>query len=468
MKPLFQVTMENEMDRSLTEAFTRILGRERCLTAPEDLTCYSFDLFTRAMPHMVVLPETTTEVSKILSTANAHHIPVTPRGAGTSLTGGPVPVKGGIIMAMTRMNRIIEISPDDRLVSAQSGVVTGDLQREVDKVGLFYPPNPTSADYCTIGGNVATNAGGASGVKYGVTRDYILGLTAVLADGQVVKTGGRCIKSVTGFDFKSAFCGSEGLLCVITEVIFRLLPKIKAVKTSLAYFDSVEKTASTVSEIIRNGLVPSTMELMDDGFLKAVARVYALEFPPDAGAALLIEFDGDTDTIDRQQRHVKEICLGKGALSVRSARNAAERDTLWQARKGGTAALVRNAKFLQTLDFCVPISKIACGARGLQNIAKDHGLNMVLIGHAGDGNLHPMFIYDPDDPVQQGAFDAAEKEMCRFILSINGTLSGEHGIGLEKSSFIHDELCDAEIALGEKLKKLLDPNHILNPGKCGL
>ena len=259
---------------------------------------------------------------------------------------------------MTRMDQILEISTVNRLIRVQAGVITKDLQAKANSCHLYYPPNPTSADYCTIGGNIATNAGGASGVKYGVTSDYILGLTLVLADGRILETGGKCIKSVAGFNFKRA-------------------------------------------------------------------------------------------------------------LTVTSAKNQAERDTLWQARKGGTAALVRNAKFMQTLDFCVPVSQIAPGIRGLQKITKAHDLKMVLIGHAGDGNLHPMFIYDPEDPVQKKAFKRAEDEMCHFILSISGTLSGEHGIGIEKTNNLSWELSTVEMAIGRQLKSLLDPNHILNPGKCG-
>lgn len=419
------------------------------------------------MPELVVLPETTEEVSRILSLAHMHKIPVTPRGAGTSLTGGPVPVKGGIVMAMTRMNKVLEISVEDRLAVVQAGVITGDLQQAATDHRLFYPPNPTSADYCTIGGNVATNAGGASGVKYGVTKDYLQAMTAVLADGQIIETGSRCIKSVTGFDFKSAFCGSEGLLCVITEITLRLIPKPLAVKTSLTFFKSVSHAAKTVFDIISTGLIPSTMELMDDGFLNAVSSIYGLDFPPASGAALLIEFDGYPDSITQQQDSVQSIALNHHALEFSLADSDEERETLWKARRGGTAALVRNAKFMQTLDFSVPLSQLNTGIRGIQDIAQKHSLTMVLIGHAGDGNLHPMFIYDPDDSRQKQTFLTAEKEMCRFILSINGTLSGEHGIGIEKDQFLAQELSAGEIELGKKLKTLVDPHSILNPGKCG-
>ena len=240
----------------------------------------------------------------------------------------------------------------------------------------------------------------------------------------------------------------------------------RSIQTSLAYFDTIEQAADTVALIVEKGLVPSTMELMDKGFLDAVSRVYGIEFPQKAGAGLLIEFDDPPEILPHLKAQFEQICHPR-ALTVISAKNQAERDTLWQARKGGTAALVRNAKFLQTLDFCVPVSQIAQGIRGLQKITQTHDLKMVLIGHAGDGNLHPMFIYDPEDPVQKKAFELAEEQMCRFILSISGTLSGEHGIGLEKTANLSWELSSVEMALGRQLKSLLDPNQILNPGKCG-
>ena len=459
--------MTQPISPRLISEFEAIVGTHRCLFAPEDSIAYSFDLFARCRPDLVLLPETSQEVSRIMALAHENAIPVTPRGAGTSLTGGPVPVQGGIVMAMTRMNQILEISRDNRLARVQAGVVTADLQAAVQKKGLFYPPNPTSADYCTIGGNMGTNAGGASGVKYGVTRDYVLGLTAVLADGRILKTGGQCIKSVTGFDFKHALCGSEGLMAVITEVTLRLIPAPRAVATSLAYFSDIPGAARAVAAIIQEGLVPSTMELMDDGFLTAVTQVYSLVFPKGAGAALLMELDGEPETLESQTRRLETICTEHNAIRFEQARDEAQRQTLWQARRGGTAALVRNAKFLQTLDFSVPVAAMAHAIQGIQKITETHGLNMVLIGHAGDGNLHPMFIYDPDDSTQKTAFETAEREMCTFILEMDGTLSGEHGIGLEKAAFLSHELGEVEMDLGRNLKKLLDPKGILNPGKCG-
>lgn len=454
------------LDPALIRNLKTIVGEQGCLTEPEDLRCYSFDLFARGLPEIVILPESTEQVAQVLSLAHASGIPVTPRGAGSSLTGGPVPIQGGMALGLSRMNKILEISPLDRLARVQAGVVTGDLQKAVAKQNLFYPPNPTSAAYCTLGGNVATNAGGASGVKYGVTRDYLLGLTMVLPTGRILETGGRCFKRVTGYDFTHFLCGSEGRFGVITELTVKLLPPPKRVRTLLAYYASVAMTAEAVAAIIQAGVIPSTLELMDNNFLRAVEDVYGLSYPNGAGAGLLIELDGPARTVAEQEDQVKSICCKAGALLMRTAKDESERDILWQARRGGTAALVRQSKFLQTLDFSVPISAIPQAVRSIQNVAERLGLQVVIIGHAGDGNLHPMFIFDPDDPLQREAFARAEEELSDLILSLHGTLSGEHGIGLEKARFLPHELSKVELDLSRGMKKLFDPRLIMNPGKC--
>lgn len=451
---------------TLIRELEAIVGKRCCLTATEDLRCYSYDLFARGLPEVVVLPESTKEVSRVLALARRAGVPVTPRGAATSLTGGPVPAQGGIALSLTRMHRILEISPLDRLVRAQAGVVTADLQQAVLRENLFYPPNPTSAAICTIGGNVATNAGGASGVKYGVTRDYILGLTMVLASGEVLETGSRCLKNVTGYDFTHFLCGSEGRLGVITDVTLRLTTPPASVQTLFAEYADVETAAEAVAAIIQSGVTPAVLELMDDRFLTASQRVYGLELPENTGAALLIELDGPAEAVAADSPRVNRLCEQHGALRVRRARNDGEREILWQARRGGAAALVRESKFLQTLDFAVPVSAIAPAVRRIQKTALANGLEVVIIGHAGDGNLHPMFIYDPDDPGQRQAFERVDATLCQEILSLRGTLSGEHGIGIEKATFLSRELSPAELTLSRRLKRVFDPEGILNPGKC--
>lgn len=450
----------------LAKEIRSITGPEGCLDQPEDLRCYSYDLFARGIPDLVVLPRSTEEAARVLALANAEGVAVTPRGAGSSLTGGSVPIRGGISLCLARMDRILEVAPLDRLARVQPGVVTRDFQRAMLRKGLFYPPDPASSPFCTIGGNVATNAGGPSGVKYGVTRDYLLGLTLAAPTGDVLVTGGRTIKNVTGYDFTHFLCGSEGMLGVITEITVKLLPKPEAVRTLLAIYPDTESAVEAVSRIIGNAIIPATLEIMDRNFLEAVDRLYGFGFPEGAGAALLIEVDGPEKLVVDQARAVLDLCFKSGVLTVQSAESPEEREKLWKARRSGTAALVRQSKFLVTLDFSVPISRIARAVRDVQEIGRRYRLNTVVIGHAGDGNLHPLFIYDPDDPAQAEAYAAAENELVRHILELSGTLSGEHGIGLEKAHYLGLEKSPYELQLSRRMKQAFDPKMIMNPGKC--
>jgi glycolate oxidase len=454
------------ISKALIRQIRSFIGPGGCLDQPEDLRCYSYDLFARGIPDLVVLPQTTEEVARVLGLANQEGIPVTPRGAGSSLTGGPVPIRGGISLCLARMNRIIEIAPLDRLARVQPGVVTRDFQRAVGRKGFFYPPDPASSPFCTLGGNVATNAGGPSGVKYGVTRDYLLGLTLATPSGDILVTGGRSFKNVTGYDFTHFICGSEGMLGVITEITVKLLPKPEAVRTLLAFYPDVEAAVEGVSQIIGNAIIPATLEIMDGNFLEAVDRLYGFGFPEGAGAALLIEVDGPELLVELQARAILELCAKGEVLTVQSAENPEEREKLWKARRSGTAALVRQSKFLVTLDFSVPISAIAQAVREVQEIGRRYDLKVVVIGHAGDGNLHPLFIYDPDDPRQAKAYAEGEAELVRNILKLSGTLSGEHGIGIEKAHYLSLEKSPFELQLSRRMKQAFDPKMIMNPGKC--
>lgn len=454
------------ISRSFIDEMQKITGAEGCLDQPEDLRCYSYDLFARGFPELVVLPRTTEEVAGILKLADDAGIPVTPRGAGSSLTGGSVPIHGGISLCLTRMNRVLEISPLDRLARIQPGVVTADFQKAVARKGLFYPPDPASSPFCTIGGNVATNAGGPSGVKYGVTRDYLLGLTLAVPSGDILVTGGRTFKNVTGYDFTHFICGSEGMLGVISEVTVKLLPRPETVRTLLAFYEDTESAVQSVAETIGAGIIPATLELMDQNFLHAVDALYHFDFPADAGAALLIEVDGPAVLVDSQAEHISDLCARGKAKVVQSASSAEERQKLWRARRSGTAALVRQSKFLVTMDIVVPISGIARAVREIQDLAGRFDIQVVIIGHAGDGNLHPMFIYDPEIPEQAQAFLKAEKAMYEVMVELKGALSGEHGIGIEKAHFLSMEKSAFELDLSRRMKELFDPKRIMNPGKC--
>ncbi len=449
----------------LKKALQRILPNGY-LDAPEDLRGYSYDMFGRGMPQAVVLPESTEQMAEILALAERFDTPITPRGAGTSLTGGPVALCGGVVLGTARMNRILDISPGDRIARVQAGVVTARLQQAVSAQGLFYPPNPTSADYCTLGGNVATNAGGASGVKYGVTRDYLTGLTAVLPGGEILATGGRCMKDVAGYDLTRLLCGSEGRLAVIAEAHLRLLPRPESVRAMSAYFRDLKATAEAVAAIMASGFSPCTLELMDRAFLQAVRQAYDLDFPEDARALLLIEVDGPDAVVRGQMDAIAHLADAQGAFEIAVAEDEAERQLLWRARRGGTAALVRQAAFLVSLDYAVPVSRLPAAIERIGALGRRHGLEVVIIAHAGDGNLHPMVIYDPADKHQAEAYAAFEVEACDAVLELGGTLSGEHGIGLEKAGLLTRQLSPAFLRLARGIKRTFDPAGLLNPGKC--
>ena len=453
------------LDKAVAAQLRAALGAKGFLDAPEDVRSYSYDLFSRAEPWAVALPASTEQAAAVLRICHAARVPVTPRGAGTSLTGGPVPVRGGVVLCSARMNSIVEISVPDRLARVQSGVVTGDLQQAVAAQGMFYPPNATSMPYCTIGGNVATNAGGASGAKYGVTRDYLLAMTVVLPDGEILHLGNRCQKDVAGFDLARVLCGSEGLLGFITEVTVKLVPRPEAVRTALAYFPDAYKAAAVVTDVVSQRMLPCTLELMDGVFLRTVAEVYGVPCPEGAGAALLLEVDGPAVVLDAQMARVADICRAHAALDVQVAATEAEREVLWKARRGGTAALVRHADFLVTLDYAVPISRLPEALQAMGDLGREHGVQVVTIAHAADGNLHPMALYSPQDPAQQAAFEAWAAASCARILDMGGTISGEHGIGLEKKAYLPRQMGEAQMRICRGICRLFDPEGLMNPEK---
>lgn len=450
---------------SIIKELQHIVGKERCLTAPEDLLVHSHDVFTEKKPDVVVLPVTTEEVSKILKIANREKIPVTPRGSATGLSGMCVPERGGIVMAMSKMNKILEISPEDRLAIVEPGVITNDLQVAVEEKGLFYPPDPASQTICQIGGNVATNAGGPRCVKYGVTRDYLLGLEAVLPAGEVIKTGGRPIKNVTGYDVTRLLCGSEGTLAVITKIIVKLIAKPEARRTLLVAFHSIEDASTTVSRIMAAGIVPRALELMDQHYIANCENLYHLGLPTHAAAMLIIEVDGFLETVDRQARIVKEFCEKQGAFDIKLAQSEEEADRMWMARKLGSVALYRLSKTMVTEDATVPISKIPEMVRRLKEIEKKYNITIYLLAHAGDGNMHPLLTYDPGNKEEAERVDNLIREIFEASIALGGTLTGEHGIGLAKKPFISLEISPAEYQVWKNIKSSFDPNGILNPGK---
>lgn len=450
---------------SVATGLRSILGTEGFLDSPEDLRAFAYDLYASHRPDAVALPISTEQVSAVMRLCNTHHIPVYPRGSGTSLAGCPVPVMGGLALCSSRMNKVLEISVTDRLAVVQAGCVTGDLQKSAAVQGLMYPPNPTSCLYCTIGGNIATNAGGASGAKYGVTRDYLLGLTAVLPDGTIVKMGNRCQKDVTGFDLPRLICGSEGMLAFITEATMKLLPLPESIRTALAYFSTVTEAGSVVTDLVSRRILPCTLELMDRTFLETVAEVYGVPCPSGTGAALLIEVDGPDAILDAQMESISAVCAQHNAIDFQRAHSEEERDNLWKARRGGTAALVRKADMLVTLDYAVPISRLPDALMSMETLAKEHACQVVTIAHAADGNLHPMVLYSPKDPKQADAYNAFCEASVKAILEIGGTISGEHGIGLEKKRYMPMQLGDEQMRIMRGICRIFDPYGIMNPGK---
>lgn len=449
----------------MVREFRKIVGDQRCLRCPEDLYAYSHDCYARGNPDLVLLPRTTQQVSSIMRLANKNAIPVTPRGAGTSLCGAATPITGGIVLATNQMNRILEVSQEDRLAVLEPGVVTLKLHQAVESLGLFYPPDPASYAMSLMGGNVATNAGGPRCLKYGVTRDYLLGLQVVLADGEVLHTGSRAVKDVTGYDLTRLFCGSEGTLGVITRITVRLIPKPETKRTILTSLRTVEDASQMVSRIIGAGILPTTLEFMDQSYLRNVEDLMHLGLPVEAGAMLLIEVDGFREAVERQAKIVEEFCRHHGALEVAVARTSEQSEELWKGRRMGTVALMRAAKLMISHDATVPASRIPDLVAHTHKVAREADLKVVIIGHAGDGNMHPIFLLDPSRDGEMKRFEQASRELFRFTVECGGTLSGEHGIGMEKNPYMGLQVEEVGMRTMRAVKKAMDPKGILNPGK---
>jgi glycolate oxidase len=456
------------MPNQLIDRLAKIVGRDGVLTTPEDLAAYSYDgTFVEGGPDAVVLPRTTEQVSQVVALAAETRTPLVPRGMGSGLAAGSVPTpSGGIVVALTRMNHILEIDAENATVHAEAGVVTTDLQAAVEKQGLFYPPDPSSIRHSTIGGNVACNAGGPRCLKYGVTGDYVQGLTVVLADGRILRTGGKPIKDVTGYDLNGLFTGSEGTLGLITEALLRLLARPRYAVTALAEFASLADASRTVNAILAAGIVPATLELMDQTALVCIEEAMRLGLRTDVEAALLIETDGaDEQTVRRELEAAAQICQESGARSVRVARSEAERNSLWKARRSISPALARRAPNKLGEDITVPRSAIPEVIGRLREISARYGLPIVIFGHAGDGNLHPNILFDKRQPEQWAKVERMVGEVFAASLAVGGTLSGEHGVGVLKRPYLAGALGPVSVEIQRRIKQALDPLNILNPGK---
>ena len=453
-------------------ALRHLLGRERCRTDPETLTCYGYDATRQqAMPDAVVTPKTAEEVSQIMKLAYEYEVPVYPRGAGSGLTGGAVPVAGGIVLDCCSMNRILEIDRAASVAWVEPGVVLQDFQKAVEAQGLFYPPDPASHETCTIGGNVAECAGGLRCVKYGVTRDYVLALEVVLPTGEIIHTGSIAMKSVTGYDLTRLFVGSEGTLGVFTKIALRLIPKPEAVETILALFPRLEGAVEAGDATLLEGIVPRGIELMDEHCLRAVHAYSPAEAGPPSdelpkrGAVLLIEIDGPAGTLAAPRERIIEICKTAGADRVTWSADPEEREGLWTLRRAVSPALYSICERKINEDICVPRSRLLETFRRIDEIGARYGLTVAKFGHAGDGNVHANVLLQDTKPETFERAHKAVEAMFRAVIELGGTLSGEHGIGNTKSAYLHLEYGPVEIELMRRLKRVFDPKGLLNPGK---
>ena len=457
------------MNNELKNRLKAIVGEDFFLDSIEDRICYSYDAtMQKYKPDVVLRPSNAQEISQIMAIANEQKIPVIPRGAGSGFSGGSIPVDGGILIDMTRFNRILEIDEDNLTVTVESGVITADLDRAVKQKGLYYPPDPSSMEFCTIGGNIAENAGGPRAFKYGVTKDFVMALEAVLPTGEIINTGARTIKSVTGYNFTGLLVGSEGTLAIITKAVLKLRPLPPHQVTLLANFDSVDKSAKTVSAIIKNKLIPSTIEFMDGDCIKSVEEHLHIGLDTRMKAMLLIELDGEEEEINAQLPKIKNICEKEGAVSLKTATDAKERDLLWQARRAVSPSVSKMAKTRINEDIAVPRSAIPEMLDRIRKISLKYNIPIVNFGHAGDGNIHVNIMTDESDKELMAKTHEAIEEILKNTIELNGTLSGEHGIGNVKAPYIGLEIGQVEIALMKSVKKVFDPNNILNPHKVFL
>ena len=445
---------------------TRLLGPELVLTAAEDLLVYAFD-GTAALtqqPGCVVFARDTADIQAVLRLAQRTQTPVVTRGSGTGLSGGSLPVPGCIVLCTVRMNRILEVDPANLTLLTEPGATTLQIAEAADAVGLFYPPDPGSMKISTIGGNVAENSGGLRGLKYGITRNYVMGLEVVLPDGEILFTGNKCVKDVAGYSLKDLFIGSEGTLGVITRILLRLIPQPAAKQTLVATFDAMDAAAQTVSDIIAAKIIPCTLEFLDRTTLRCVED-YAKIGLPDCEALLLMETDGHPAQVAEEAARMEEIARANGCLAIRRAADEAEANALAGARRSAFSALARVAPTTILEDATVPRSELARMIRFVDQVAKKHRLRIGTFGHMGDGNLHPTFLTDERNTQEMHRVHLAFREIFDEAIRLGGTITGEHGVGVAKKEFLPKFLGDASMRVMRGLRRELDPQGILNPGK---
>ncbi|MDR3588626.1 MAG: FAD-linked oxidase C-terminal domain-containing protein [Negativicutes bacterium] len=454
------------MQPQIVSQLRQIVGAEYVLDGLEDRICYSIDAtFRDGIPDVVVAPATVDEIVKTVQLARQYNMPVTARGAATGNSGGAVLRKGGICLELTRLNKIIDIDIHNKVATVEPGVITEEFVNAVSQAGLFYPPDPASAKTSTMGGNIAECAGGPRGVKYGVTRDYVLGLEVILADGQIVEVGNQVDSDMGGPDWTMLFVGSEGTLGIITKIFLRLIEKPKTKKTLLAIYEKLDDAAKTVSTLMASGTIPTTLELMDNLTIRVVEDYLKIGLPIEAEAILLIEVDGSQVAVDKQAGNVMKVCEQCGASEIQVATTAAESDKLWQARRAVSPACGKLNPTKLAEDITVPINQVPVMVRLIKEVAQEYALKMVVFGHAGDGNLHLNVMTNKHDHAEMERVEVAVEKVFRAALELGGTLSGEHGIGYMKAPFLKWETGEVGFAVGQKVKQALDLQELLNPGK---
>jgi glycolate oxidase len=454
------------LDRTVA-ALRGIVGTAEVLTEKEDLIPYSFDgtAAMQAMPGCVAFARTSDQVAGILRIANASKIPVVTRGSGTGLSGGSLPVPNCVVLCLAKMNRILEIDRANLTMLVEAGVTTLEVSEAALTAGLFYPPDPGSMKISTIAGNVAENSGGLRGLKYGITRNYVMGLELILPDGQVMWTGNKCVKDVAGYSLKDLFIGSEGTLGVITKVLLKLIPKPASKKTMVATFARMDEAAQTVSDIIAAQIIPCTLEFLDRTTIRCVEDYAKVGFPVDCDALLLMETDGHPAAVAEEAEKMEALARKNGALEIRIAKDDAEAARLAAARRNAFSALARVAPTTILEDATVPRSELAKMVRYVAAVAEKYKLRIGTFGHMGDGNLHPTFLTDERNKDEMHRVEQAFKEIFDEAIRLGGTITGEHGVGVAKKSFLPKFAGDAQMRVMKELRRVLDPNGILNPGK---
>ena len=459
----------SKLNNNLVSTMKSIVGEDNVLSSYEERLMYSTDSTNIVNPKeiadVVVFPESTMHVSKILKYANSKSIAVVARSAGTNLCGACLPKRGGIILDFARMNKILEINKDNLLCRVEMGVVIEDLQNAVKEFDLFYPPDPSNLKVSMIGGSIGLSSGGPHTFKYGSTKDYIIDLEVVLADGSVMRTGSSCSKDVTGYNMTQLFVGSEGTLGVVTQATIRLIPKPEAKRVMLSYFDTLEDTSRTANDIISNLITPSVIDLMDRNTLKTIEDFYPCGLKTDKMAALLIEIDGFKSNLDEQYEKIIQICKNNNSSFIQTANTTEEEERIWIARRSSFGATAKLAPNVLTEDVVVPRENIVTLVKGIQQICEKYNLKTCIMGHIGDGNIHPNIALDLRNVQERLNFDMAKGELFNLALKLNGRLSGEHGIGCEKSEYISRAINPNNLKMMKQIKKLFDPKNILNPDK---